>query len=295
MKIDWKNIWISFFLIVAFLLAKGNLPVQAQGVDFSDPFDDPALPGWEHSPGVSAEGGVMQIAPGNYTIHPGGWENVRIVAQLRWEGEGEFIIGSRISGPGGYALVVGREFVVAQHTEDEIVTELAAAAGIEVPYQDWFQLEILLQGTYQQIFIDEVMVLEAEDPVILPAGGIIFETLGGVALEVEQLTVYSDGGDSPVPEEEAPLPEEEMPRDEEAPSPPEIISESDLVWVRTAARWAGWDMTSACIPKTRISCLSLMPLQGCLRALMEGKTGCPPMKASPSGLVHRAITSRSFA
>ena len=35
------------------------LPVQAQEEDFVDHFDDPALPGWERSPGVLATDGIL--------------------------------------------------------------------------------------------------------------------------------------------------------------------------------------------------------------------------------------------
>ena len=239
MKPHWMRTKNSFFLIAIFLLATITLSVQAEEADFFDPFEDPTLPGWEHSPGVSAADGVMRIAPGNFAIHAKGWEDVRIVAQLRWEGEGEFILGSRISSEGGYLLLVGREHVKAQHAQGEIVTELAGAAGIEVPYQEWFQLEILLQGTYQQVFINEVMVLEAEDPVHLPPGGILFETLGGVTLEIEHLAVYSEEAGNLVPEDEAHPPEGESATTEEGQSPSEITSESDLVWVRTGGPLGG--------------------------------------------------------
>ncbi len=239
MKTHWIKTQKPFFLILIFLLSTITMSVQAQEADYFDPFDDPALPGWEHSPGVSATDGVMRIDPGNYTIHPKGWEDVRIVVQLRWVGEGEFLLGSRISGEGGYILVVGRDYIIAQHTQDEMVTELAAETGIEVPYQDWFQLEILLQGSYQQVFINEVMVLEVEDPVPLPGGGILFETLGGAALEIEHLAVYSDVGGTQAPEEESTTPEEESPLTQEVQSPAEIISKGDLTWVRTGGPLGG--------------------------------------------------------
>jgi len=288
MNMHRKNIQKSFFLILVFLLAASTLSVQAQGVDFSDPFDDPALPGWERSPGVSAEDGVMRITPGNFTINPRGWENARIVAQLRWEGDGEFVVGSRTSGEGGYILVVGREYVIAQHAQDESVTELAAAGGVEVPYQDWFQLEILLQGTYQQVFINEVMVLEAEDPAPLPGGGIFFETLGGVTLEVEHLAVYSEETGSLVPEDEAPSPEDESPLVEEAQSPPEITSENDQVWVRTGGPLGGLGYDIRMHPENPDIMFVTDALAGVFMSMDGGKNWIPSsegitVRTGPSG------------
>ena len=47
-----KNSKKAFLLILIFLLTAITFPAQAQEADFIDHFDDPALPGWERSPGV---------------------------------------------------------------------------------------------------------------------------------------------------------------------------------------------------------------------------------------------------
>jgi len=222
----------AIFLILIFLLAIITSSTHAQEGDFFDPFDDPALPGWERSPGVLAADSIMRIPPGQNAIYPMGWGDVRIIAQLRWDGEGEFILGSRIA-DSGYRHLVGRDYIIAQHMQGEKLTELAAATGIEVPYLEWFQLEVLLQGSTQQVFINDVLVLEAEDPVPLPGGGILFEALGGASLEIENLAVYLDGGGEdvsfiePTPTEEEPL----EPEEEETPA--EVSFEGDQIWIRT--------------------------------------------------------------
>jgi len=229
----------AIFLILIFLLTIITSSTHAQEGDFFDPFDDHALPGWERSPGVSAADSIMRIPPGQNAIYPMGWGDVRIIVLLRWDGEGEFILGSRIA-ESGYLHLVGRDYIVAQHMQGEKRTEIAAATGIEVPYLEWFQLEVLLQGSTQQVFINDVLVLEAEDPVPLPGGGILFETLGGASLEIENLAVYLDGGGEnvsfivPTPTVEEPVElEAEEAKPEEEQTPAEVISEGEQIWVRT--------------------------------------------------------------
>jgi len=235
----------AIFLILIFLLAIMTFTTQAQEGDFFDPFDDPALPGWERSPGVLATDSIMRIPPGQNAIYPMGWGDVRIITQLRWDGEGEFILGSRIA-EGGYLHLVGRDYIVAQRMQGEMVTELATATGIEVPYMEWFQLEVLLQGNTQQVFMNDVLVLEKSDPVPLPRGGILFEALGGASLEIENLAIYLDGGGenvsfiepTPTEGEHVELEEEETKPDEEEQA--EVIFEGEQIWIRTGGPPGGF-------------------------------------------------------
>jgi hypothetical protein len=60
--------WLVALLIVALLVA----PVKAQEPGFTETFDDPTLPGWEHLPGVSVVDGVLRLEPGNFAFHGGG-------------------------------------------------------------------------------------------------------------------------------------------------------------------------------------------------------------------------------
>jgi hypothetical protein len=62
---------------------------NVQGGDFSETFDDPALPGWEHSTEAQVEDGVLRIQPGGFAAYLGmAWEDLTLTVRARQIGAG---------------------------------------------------------------------------------------------------------------------------------------------------------------------------------------------------------------
>ena len=85
---------VSWLIIAAIWLSLLSVPRgTAQEGTWSETFDDPALPGWEHSPGASVVDGVLRIEPGNFAARSGDWADFTLALSFR------------LPGPGGLALV----------------------------------------------------------------------------------------------------------------------------------------------------------------------------------------------
>ncbi|MGD2026604.1 MAG: hypothetical protein PVI99_02205, partial [Anaerolineales bacterium] len=208
-------------VLLVFMLTLLTFSVRAQRAGFAERFDDPDLPGWDHTPGVQIEDGILRIETGNFAFRPGEWGNyVEIAASLRWEGEGEFVISYQAKGGSGYHLVVGRNYLVSQREFEGEISELNSVSNRPVG-TGWFHLLIRLEGDRHQIFHNGVLVLESSDPDPLPPGGVGLEPLGEVTLEVDFLILAS---------EDAPPPTGEQ-------TPPALVGE--LTWVRTGGPLGG--------------------------------------------------------
>ena len=62
--------WLITLLLMVALLV---VPIRAQEPGFTETFDDPTLPGWEHSPNAAVVEGVLRVEPGNFAFRPGLW------------------------------------------------------------------------------------------------------------------------------------------------------------------------------------------------------------------------------
>lgn len=221
MNVHRSDFFTKFGLMLTFLLALLATSAQAQQAGFAERFEDPELPGWDHSPGVVVENGVLHIEPGNFAFRPGEWGNyVEIAATLRWEGDGEFVLSYQASSGSGYHLVVGRNYLVSQREFEGTLSELNSVSNQPVP-SGWFLILIRLEGDRHQFFLNGVLVLESSDSEPLPPGGVGLEPLGDVTLEADELILASEDAAPPKEEQE----------------PPAL--DGELSWVRTGGPLGG--------------------------------------------------------
>ena len=257
-------------LVVVVLVLLSVLNVQAQAEGLTEPFDDPALPGWEHSPDVEVFDGVLRIAPGNFAIHPGGWGDFRLVTRVQKTGEGEFIIGYRSSGGGSYILVVGPNFLLSQREADGELIELASVGEVSIPHGEWFQVDIQVSGSEHLFFINEQLIFESFDPEPLPSGSVIFETLGPLTLEVDELMLGLE--DARLPEESG----EEPVEDEQGDKPVEAVPfNGDLTWVRTGGPLGGLGYDVRMHPENSEIMFVTDAFAGVFKSVDGGKTWRP--------------------
>ena len=179
---------ISMGIIVLFALSLFPLnTTRAQEGGFVETFNDPTLPGWDHSQDVFIEGNNLHMETGNFMIHGGDWEITHISTRIRKHGEGQVVIFFRSNPSGVYILVIGPNFVLLQRESPDGFIELANNHQVKVPMEEWFQIEINIHEGDHLVLMNGVEVLETFDNNPLPAGGIGFETQDGAYLEIDEL------------------------------------------------------------------------------------------------------------
>ncbi len=215
---------ISWLVVVAICI--GLLPVSlaaAQGGTWSETFDDPALPGWEHSPGVSVVEGVLRIEPGQFAGHGGDWADFTLAVSLRLTGPGGMALIYHIAEGGSHILLLGDSGAEFQRESEGQVIPLGAAPH-PVSQGEWHQLQLTVTGDTHSISLDGAQVFSASDPGSpVQAGGITFEALGDVVTEVDNLTLTMGAAALQQPEPPA----------QPTPPPAQIPTGETGVWVRT--------------------------------------------------------------
>jgi photosystem II stability/assembly factor-like uncharacterized protein len=237
-------------LILIFLLGLGTLPVQAQEGGPVEPFDDPELPGWERSPGVTAADSILRIEGNNFAVYSGTWGEMEMHIQMKIEGPGELILTYRKGEGTGYSLVFGPDYLLLFRELEGTSTVMSSVSPIPFSAGEWFLLELMSISEQQTILINGEVVIEALDISPLPPGGIGFEAIGEVSIEMEELAIISLG-DVPlaeIPTQEPPADEE--PESESDPDPteepteqialePDPSSSDQFTWVRTGGPLGG--------------------------------------------------------
>jgi len=197
------------FLSSALILALFVIPALAQGEGFNEPFDDSQLPGWEHSPEAIVSNGVLRIAPGNFAARMGSWGDLDLSLKLRFENAGESEIQYHTSDSGAYVLVFGpgRLILLKSGGPGTEPTELAGADIGEIASGNWNTLRITLTGSLHSIYLNESMLLTADDPDPIVAGGLFFASHGERTTELDDIVLtvsLGESGGGEVPPEQVP-------------------------------------------------------------------------------------------
>jgi photosystem II stability/assembly factor-like uncharacterized protein len=187
-------------LIAIVLGSAGLVPrhtTQAQEPALTETFDDPALPGWEHTPGASVVDGALRIEPGNSALHRGEWGDLTLTARIRPSSEGDIAIIYRASDAGAYIVVVGVGSVECQREAQGQLVKLGKATVDPIPVGGWARVSVSVSNMDHVIELQGKQVLAVSDPDPLPPGGIAFETVGEAAWDVDDVTVVWAGGPRP--------------------------------------------------------------------------------------------------
>jgi hypothetical protein len=97
------KLWLV--VVIAAISLLPAISLQAQEPGFTETFDAPTLPGWEHLPNVTVVDGVLRVEPGNFAFHGGEWGNLTLTVRVRRSGEGELIVSYRASEAGAYHVL----------------------------------------------------------------------------------------------------------------------------------------------------------------------------------------------
>jgi hypothetical protein len=165
-----------------------GLAALVQAETLTETFDDPALPGWERTQGVHIEEGILHIEPGHFAALGGDWSELTIVIRLRRFGEGEFVVSYQNSESRAYHALIGNGFTTLQRETNGIVTELHNAP-IDFPQEEWGEISIQVTEVDHTLRLnDEIIWIVPKDEESTP-GGIALETLGDIALHVDELII----------------------------------------------------------------------------------------------------------
>lgn len=191
-------------LLAAVFIAAGlgARPAAAQDPGFQESFDDPQLPGWEHSPEAIVAGGALRIGPGNFASRAGGWVDFSLMFKLRFSGTGETHANYRASDAGGYLLaILEGNMVLIKNQAPDRSTELAKSSGWQPAENTWMEFAITLKGGEHTVSVDGSSVLTATDPEPLGAGTVAFASHGERTTEVDdvslQVIASETAGDPP--------------------------------------------------------------------------------------------------
>lgn len=171
-------------------------PAAAQEAGFQETFDDPLLPGWEHSPEVIVSDGVLHIGPANFAARMGRWDDFDLSFKLRFSGTGEAAINYRAADTGSYLLLINPEEVLLLRTLAQAEpTKLAQASAALLTTEDWMDISIRLAGGDHQVSVNGALLLSATDSDPLPPGTLVFAAHGERTIELDDLSLQPIQGE----------------------------------------------------------------------------------------------------
>ncbi len=196
------------FPLVIVLIALLLLPVaRAQDGGLTETFDTPALPGWEYSPEVTVEQGVLRMpGPSGFAFYnDGAWTDMTLTLRARMVGEGELLLIYGSSGPEtNYHALIGPDYLILYHVLNGTQTELGSLAPLPLSPGEWFTLGVTVSGGQHTLSLNGETVLAATVAQPLPAGSVGFMALGPeIVGEFDELTI-TPGGQTPPPAEDVP-------------------------------------------------------------------------------------------
>ena len=180
----------SVLLAVLVLLLGSPVPAWGQGGEaWRETFDDPALPGWEHTPNVTAEGGFLRVEPDGFAFHGGVWQEGTLSILARFQGDANVVFSFRAGDVGSYHVVlVSRSFVVLQREDAGRAPDELGQAPLAAPLdENWFWLTVVSAGEQLSVALNGVLLVTAADPAPLPPGGFGVEVLGPGVLELDEV------------------------------------------------------------------------------------------------------------
>ena len=209
-------------LAVMIVLVSVAPPVLAQEpVSFTETFDDPALPAWEHSPDATVEDGVLRIEPDGFAEHSAFWADLMLTVSVRCTDEADLLIRYRWSEDANYTVRISRPFVTVQRQLLGPATDLGEGTA-PLPLGEWVEVTVTVDGDWHHVMVNGSPVLIATDPDPLPEGGIGLLVEGEEVGEFDNLEVIAAGQAAP-PAEPSPA---SKPAQEPTPEPTSVPPEA---------------------------------------------------------------------
>lgn len=198
-------------VIAALLLVTTTALAQENG--FKETFDTDAPEGWEYPAQVQVVDGALQLSPGGFAMRVGSWSVDTLTIKLKISGEGELMIGYQLYQESHYGLVISRNRLRLEKFQPGGPAPLGNAEGAFTLSEGWNSLQIAVQDGQHQIYLNEELLLTADDEAPLGAGPVFFEAMGDLTVLLDEVELSGSAAamEGPPPEEtppaEEPLPE----------------------------------------------------------------------------------------
>ena len=170
-----------------------------QGIEevvlYEENFNDNQAQDWMLEPGWTVTDGMLSGSGHKWVTYDAGyeWSDYRVNFQLRLLEEGSTIhLNYRLSENGRYYIGFHEGGLYLYKSGDTFLTESSISKG----YNEWYNVEIIGEGSRIQVVVDGKLELDYTDPEPLLSGTIAFETLEGAVAQVDDIIVY---GPSPAP------------------------------------------------------------------------------------------------
>jgi photosystem II stability/assembly factor-like uncharacterized protein len=214
-------------MVLTFLLILCSaFPALGQDGPFEDTFDDPELPGWQHTPNVYVTNSFLRIEPGGFASPQGEWGPFRLILRARYTGFGEMALIYNMSELGASIMLFNGTRIQLQRESTGQVVNLDEPIPIASAEGEWFQLTFQLGETEQQVWIQDELILSRPLTEKLSLSGVALEAIGDFVLEIDHFELLPQGGtpiDQPLSDDESATAESEA--DVELPR-------SELTWIR---------------------------------------------------------------
>ena len=238
-----KELFLSLLTVIILLTAACS-PSRSGTQGAFDP-DDPDNP----RVGLEAGGGqeTLFIEPGNIVEYDAEYADFILRMRVRRIGQGALGIAFHSSPVYGTYILLLEEgrFTLQREVKDQI--QQAVIYEFENQPVEWHQLELEMLGADIRVYHLDQIVIEYTDPSPLPPGGLSFETMGDLAIEIEHLDLELLG-DTAVEDDQLsaePEKDETSQPSMDNPADPPALPASELAWVRLAALLEGQVMISA--------------------------------------------------
>ncbi|KAA3643485.1 MAG: hypothetical protein DWQ07_23525 [Chloroflexi bacterium] len=274
-------------LLTTLLMSLISFSIQTQESDYLEPFDDPEIPGWEHSPNTFVEGGVLVMESNSFAFHEGFWAEMEMVVQARFSGVGELLILYSWTDTGSYILRLGRGYSILEREQGGEIIELGRS-DISILDDDWFNIVIVTSANSHQVILRDQPIITAAGEDLLPEGGFGFRITGEARGEFDELAIFSQGAAAPPAEEAA---EESTSEVESVPPVSEIAAGTpayeQLPWIYTGGPVGGLGYDVRMDPRNPDIMYVTDALAGVFKSLDGGVTWFP----SNEGITTRVGTS----
>lgn len=164
-------------------------PAKAQEGGFTETFDDPTLPGWEHSPEAIVVEGALRLNPGNFALRVGDWSDFTMDIRFQYVGPGDLMIHYHFRDESRYTLHFVENALVFEKINQGVSEELGSASLEAFQPENWLNLNVVLSGGQHVISLNENPVLTVADPDPIPPGAFAFHAEGERAATIDDLRV----------------------------------------------------------------------------------------------------------
>ena len=183
-------------LVLICLCLVPNASTRAQADGLNEPFNDPALPGWQRNPPAQVVNGLIRIQKNGYAFHPGDWQDFTLTLRARLDGVGFIGIKVRSSDHASYGYFMSYEGMGLQREAGGQVEVLDETSTSFQPVA-WSTIKIISSRHQQQLIVNGQLMLQAVDLNPLPPGGVMLTAGGEAAGEFDDLILIPAGNAPP--------------------------------------------------------------------------------------------------